>query len=93
MWGQARRPHRCPKLTLRGLNVREVFRLVIEMTKAAGIPLHQIPMATPQGEDDLAELEAEESKEEAPLAPLQEEEENADADWASPLNSAGTPCT
>ena len=50
--GAKHRPWRSPKLTLRGPNVREVVRLVIQTTKAAGISLWKLPLATPQGEDD-----------------------------------------
>ena len=80
--GAQERPNRSPKLTLRGPNVREVFRLVIQKTKAAGISLWKLPLATPQGEDDPDEPKAGESEEEAPLAPQQEEDEHV-VDWGS----------
>ena len=82
MHGANKRPGRSPKLTLRGPKVREVFRLVIQKTKAAGISLWKLPLATPRGEDEPDEPKAGESEEEAPLAPLQEEENNVD--WGSP---------
>ena len=74
MHGANKRPGRSPKLTLRGPKVREVFRLVIQKTKAAGISLSKLPLATPQGEDEPDEPQAGESEE--ALAPLQEEENN-----------------
>ena len=63
----------------------EVLKLVIQKTKAAGISLKKLPLATPQDEDDPHEPKAGESAEEAPLAPQQEEDESVD--WGSPLAS------
>ena len=72
--GAKQRPNRPPKLTLRGPRVREVFRLVVQKTKAAGISLWKLPMATVQGQDEFDNPQAGESEE--ALAPLQEEENN-----------------
>ena len=49
MHGANERPGRSPKLTLRGPRVREVFRLVVQKTKAAGISLWKSPWPLRRG--------------------------------------------
>ena len=58
--------------------------MVIQKTQAAGISLWRLPLATPQGDDEPDEPQAGES-EEAPLAPLLEEE--LQVDWGDPPES------